>query len=235
MKRTLSAALALLLTAQLAPAQMTTGDKVEPVSLPLDRAGVWTFHMKYKAPRIVTVNVPGQGKKTAWYMIYQVWNTSDTPETFVPLLELVTKDGPLQTFLDEPQPTVLDQIRKVEDPTGELKLKSSVQMSDEKIPVTKVDSVPNVVTGVAIWVDAPEKAATTNNFTVFVTGLSNGITVEQSPDGGETVRRKTLQIDFIKPTDNASAPRMNDIRPNENGGLGAWKWIYRVTPVMKKG
>ena len=230
----LLAALALLALAPAAPAQPRSMNTVDPISLPLDRPGVWTFHFAYRPPRIVTVDVPGKGKQTAWYMVYQVWNKSDEPHTFIPLMELVTRDGPLQTFLDEPQPTVLDQIRKIEDPTGELKIQSSVQMSDAKIPVTKVDSVPRAVTGAAIWLDAPEKAASVNNFSIYITGLSNGLTVEQSPDGTETVRRKTLQIDFVKPTDALSAPRMTDIRVNENNGLGADKWIYRVVPVARK-
>lgn len=234
MRTALFAVVTLLTLGGAAGAQLTGSEKVDPVSLPLDKPGVWTFAFAYKAPRIVTVDVPGQGKMTAWYMLYQVWNTSDTPHTFIPLCELVTRDGPLQAFLDEPQPAVLAQIRAIEDPTGRLKIKSSVELSERKIPVTKVDSVPVTVTGVAVWLEAPAKAATTNNFTVFVTGLSDGITVEQSPGGGETVRRKTLQVDFVKPTDERSPARMNDIRPNPNGGLGAAKWIYRVTPVAGK-
>lgn len=72
-----------------------------------------------------------------------------------------------------------------------------------------------------------------NRFSVFVTGLSNGLAVSQRDDGSEEVRLKTLQLDFIRPTDNAR-PMLGDIRPNDNGGLGAEKWIYRVAPVAKK-
>ena len=52
-------------------------------------------------------------------------------------------------------------------------------------------------------------------------------------DGGqETVTKKTLQLDFFRPTDN-TRPGQNDIRPNDNGGLGEWTWVYRAAPVRK--
>jgi hypothetical protein len=204
---------------------------VEPMALPLDRQGVWTLHFSYMTPRIITVNTP-TGKRTAWYMVYRVWNTSDTPVPFMPEFELVTKDGALRTFLDEPQPMVLDQIRKIEDPTGELHLHSSVTISKERIPVTKPDSVPRAVYGVAIWLGVPEKSPRTNHFSIYVTGLSNGLAVSESDTAGERVSRKTLQLDFVKPTA-AANPRANDIRVNANSGLGGEHWIYRVVPNFK--
>ncbi len=203
---------------------------VDPVALPLDRNGVWTLHFAYLPVRILPVDTPA-GKKTAWYMVYKVWNTSDTPVTFVPMFELVTKDGELRSFLDDIRPAVLDQIRKVEDPTGELKLKSSVSISREKIPVTKPDSVPRAVYGVAVWLDVAEKAPNTNHFSVYVGGLSNGVAVSEK-GGGETITHKTLQIDFFRPTNNVR-PQLTDIRPNENGGLGPDKWIYRALPARR--
>ena len=202
---------------------------VAPIGLELDKPGVWTFHFAYLPPRIVTVDIPGGGKKTAWYMVYQVWNTSDTPHTFTPILELVTKDGQLRTFIDEPQPAVVAQIRKQE--SWGPKLHTSVGISKEKIPVTKVDSVPNAVYGVAVWLDAPDIAGTTSAFSVYVTGLSDGVAVEQA-DGSETIKRKTLQVDFKRNTDNVRN-QIDDIKPNENNGLGAERWIYRAIPKRK--
>ena len=66
--------------------------------MPLDKQGVWTLHFSYLPPRIVTVDTP-TGKRIAWYMVYKVWNTSDTPVTVMPTFELVTKDGVLTSFL----------------------------------------------------------------------------------------------------------------------------------------
>lgn len=220
-------------SAGVAAGQPSSYKPVDPVTLPLDRAGVWTFHSSYQPPRIVTVDVPKQGKKTVWYMVYKVWNTSDTPQPFVPTFELVTKDGPLQKFLDEPQPAVADQIRRIEDPQKALDIQTNISISKTRIPVTRPDSVPRAVTGVAIWLDAPAKASLTNNFSIYVTGLSNGLAVQQAADGTETVSRKTLQLDFVKPTDNAN-PAMTDIQPNDNNGRGSAKWIYRVVPAARK-
>ena len=205
---------------------------VDPVDLPLDRSGVWTLNFAYIPPRITTVET-STGPRTVWYMVYRVWNTSDTPVLFVPEFELVTKDGELRTFLDEPQPTVVKRIRELEDPTGAYGLKTSVQLSEHRIPVTKPDSVPRAVHGVAVWLDVPAKAGTTNNFSIYITGLSNGLAVSESDAGGEVISRKTLQIDFHRPTDEVRQ-KLNDIHPNENTGLGAEKWIYRVIPSTRK-
>jgi hypothetical protein len=223
-----------LLTAAPAAAQNPADPfrKVDPITLPLDKGQVWTLHFAYLPVRITEVTTADGKTHRAWYMVYRVWNTHDTPVQFVPEFELVTKDGELRTFLDEPQPLALEQIRRREDPTGELKLKSSIGIMKEKIPVTKVDSIPRAVYGVAIWMDAPDKAASTNNFSVYVGGLSNGVAVSEKDGGPETITRKTLQIDFVRPT-NAVNPRLNDVRVNENAGLGAEKWIYRAIPVQK--
>lgn len=215
----------------------TPGDPyipVPPVALAFDRDGVWTMNFAYLPPRIVQVDVPGRGKQTVWYMVYQVWNTSDTPHTIIPTFELVTKDGRLQSFLDSPEPAVADQIRAIEDPTGVYDLKTTISISKTPIPVTRALSLPRKVHGVAVWPTVSEQAGDVNAFSVYVTGLSNGLAAVQKDGQLEEVRRKTLQLDFIRPTDNVR-PMLGDIRPNDNGGLGAEKWIYRVAPVAKTG
>ena len=205
---------------------------VEPIKLPLDGNGVWTLHFAYTPPRMLVVDTKA-GRKTVWYMVYQVWNKSDTSLPFRPEFELVTKDGQLRAYLDEPYPgPVADAIRKVEDPTGELKLKTTTGITEAMIPVTNADSVPRAVYGVAIWVDAPAKSAETNNFSVYVTGLSNGNARQERAGGAESVSRKTLQIDFNRPTDAVRAGP-NDIRASDNSGLGSEKWVYRVVPADK--
>ena len=204
---------------------------VSPVALPLDRSGVWTLHFAYAPPRALTVDTK-QGQKTVWYMVYQVWNKSDAAVSFNPRFELVTKDGQLRSYLDEPYPGVTDAIRKVEDPTGELKIKTSIGMMQSAVPVTKADSVPRVVYGVAVWADAPLKSGATNNFSVYVSGLSDANAVQEREGAPPTESFKTLQIDFSRPTD-AARPGSDDIRPNDNNGLGSEKWIYRVGPADK--
>ena len=203
---------------------------VEATSLPLDRSGVWTMNFAYTPPRIITVTLPDGSQRQAWYMVYRVWNKTDTPLQIIPEFELTTKDGKLQTFLDEPLPLVADKVREIEDPTGEYQLKTTVGISKRKIPVTKPDSIPRYVHGVAIWMDAPVEAKGTNNFSIYVSGLSNGLTVAENDSGQKQIKRKTLKIDFLLPTDNAR-PKMDAFVPNNNRGLGAEKWIYRSMPV----
>jgi hypothetical protein len=46
------------------------------------------------------------------------------------------------------------------------------------------------------------------------------------------IKRKTLKIDFLRPTDD-NKPEINDIRPDESNGP-AETWIYRTTGELKK-
>jgi hypothetical protein len=204
---------------------------VEPYDLPLDKPGVYTLHFRYAPPRIIPVTVPGKGQKTVWYMRWQVYNRTDVPQEFYPEFELVTKD--LNTrHLDEPQPRAVEEIKKREDPTGAFDLQTTISVSKNKIPVTKQDSFPRYVSGIAVWTDVPERAARTNRFSVYVFGLSNGVVKVETADGGEVVRRKTLRLDFFKPTDDVN-PQAGDIQIETNRGLGGEKWDYVASSKRK--
>jgi len=202
--------------------------------LSLDRAGVWTLRFAYVPIRILKVKTPDKGERTVWYMVYYVYNTTERPRDFIPEFELVTKDlnGKLGKYLDEPQPTVVEAIRKIEDPTGELKILTTVSIAKNPIPVTGPDSVPRAVYGVAVWLDMPAEVPNANNFSVYVSGLSNGLSIKDTGDE-IIVSRKELQIDFRRPTDN-ERNRPDDIKVNDNNGIGAEKWIYRESSTRKK-
>lgn len=206
---------------------------VAPVNLPLDKPGVWTLNFAYTPVRLMTVDTPDRGKRTVWYMVYQVWNRTDQPRHFIPEFVLVTKDGsevPVK-YLDEAEPYLARKIKEVEDPTGALNIQTSIGITKNEIPVTKPDSVPRAVYGVAIWPDVSVKSAKANRFSVYVGGLSNANATAETDDGGQIVSKKVLQLDFVRPTDDAKHG-INDIQPNDNNGLGAEKWIYR--DVSKK-
>jgi hypothetical protein len=71
-----------------------------------------------------------------------------------------------------------------------------VTIGAEPIPISKKsNAAPKKVTGVAIWDDVDPE---TSNFSVFVTGLSNGYSVTDpvAPETDPVVRRKTLQLKF---------------------------------------
>jgi hypothetical protein len=239
-RRGLLVASTLLLALPVATAQDSPFHTVDPLDLSLDRAGVFTLHFAYVTPRIATVKVREREggplvDKTVWYMPYYVYNKTGKPRTIVPEFELVTKDpnGVLASFLDEPQPGVLDAIRKIEDPTGELKLQTSIGITKTPIPETNADSVPRAVYGVAIWLDVPEKAPDVNNFSVYVSGLSDGLSTKETDDGKLITSKKTLQLDFRRPTDSFKN-KADDIKINDNNGLGSERWQYRESTIKPK-
>ena len=182
---------------------------------------LWVLHFRFKDPRLITVDIPGRGKKLCWYMWYQVINYSKDPHTFIPDFELVTQDKD-SVHRDQILPTVQEAIRKIEDPTDYLKIKNSVTMGAEPIPPSKKDAAPRVVTGVAIWDD--KDIAESNRYSIFVSGLSNGwaVTDPLTPGGKPVIRRKTLRLDFKRVGDQF----YQDAR--EIHFMPPATWIYRA-------
>jgi hypothetical protein len=86
----------------------------------------------------------------------------------------------------------------------------------EPIPPSKPNAFPRAVTGVATWYDVNPDS---NNFSIFVSGLSNG----WSEDDNKVVRRKTLQLKFRRVGDRYLMDS-REIRfvPPET-------WVYRAT------
>jgi hypothetical protein len=156
---------------------------------------LWVLHFRFKDPRLITVDIPGRGRKLCWYMWYQVINYTREPHTFIPDFELVTqdKDG---VYHDQVLPTAQEAIRKIEDPTKLLDIKNSVTIAADPIPVSKKNGPVRAVTGLAIWDD--KAIAESNRYSIFVSGLSNGVALTDpvEPKGKQVVRRKTLRLDF---------------------------------------
>jgi hypothetical protein len=182
-----------------------------------DRDGIWVLDFRFKDPRLITVDIPGRGRKLCWYLWYQVINRSAEPRTFIPDFELVTYDKP-HVFHDQILPKVQEAIRRVEDPTGHLDIKNSVTIASEPIPVSKKDAFPKAVTGVAIWDDVDPEA---NRYSIFVSGLSNGWSV----DDKEVVRRKTLQLNFRR----LGSKYYQDAR--EIRFVAPEAWVYRASTL----
>jgi hypothetical protein len=199
---------------------------------------LWVLDFKFKGPRLIKVNIPGRGQKVCWYLWYQVINNTGEPRTFIPDFELVTRDTNM-VYHDEVLPAVQDAISKIEDPTGYYKIKNSVTISSDPIPVSLPRANPRPVTGVAIWSDPNEpypdddaatrkrkekapKLADSNNYSIFVAGLSNGWAVTDPivAGGKPVVRRKTLRLDFRRLGDQFLM-KSEEIRYHSHG------WIYR--------
>jgi hypothetical protein len=199
--------------------------QVQPALNVFDKGDIWTMHFDFMAPRVTPLEVPGRGRKVVWYMWYQVINNTGEPRDFIPEFELVTKDKNT-VHLDEIVPSAVEAIAKVEDPTGRDQVMNSITISRNKLQPSKPDAAPRRYTGIALWTDVYDKAADTNLFTVYVTGLSNGWTI----DDNKVVRRKTLQLDFLRPVD-AKRNEPGDIVFNKQVGP---KWIYRASSSAKK-
>jgi hypothetical protein len=210
--------------------------EVKPQQNPLDKdtlfdkegnfrpdSKVWVLDFVFKAPRLIEVDVPGRGRRICWYMWYQVTNNTNEPHFFVPEFEIVTHDNPKNpVFRDQVLPTVQDAISKYEDPTGTYRIKNSVTIAAEPIPANKKDANPYRTTGVAIWDDIDPDS---NNYSVFVTGLSNG----WSKDDNGVYRRKTLQLNFKKIGDRF------DQDSREIKFIAPATWIYRAVETQDKG
>jgi hypothetical protein len=183
-----------------------------------DQSDLWVLQFRFNPPRLITVDIPGRGRKLCWYLLYRVSNPDPRqPHRFVPKFELVTLDtNPNRVSVDQVLPSVQKAVQQIEDPTGLLDIKNSVTIEDQLLPPSKPDANPRWVTGVAIWDDVnPE----TNQLSIFVSGLSNGYSV----DDKEIIRRKTLQLNFQRLGDRANkdARDIKFIPPDA--------WVYRAT------
>lgn len=187
-----------------------------------DPDDLWVLDFTFKDPRLLTVDIPGRGRKVVWYLWYQVANHTNQPRTFIPDFELVTLDRP-GVYHDEVLPKVQEAIRHIEDPTGAVDLKNSVTIASEPIPPSKPDLAPRRITGVAVFDDTTkdQHLQDTTRFSIFVSGLSNGWSVD---DRG-TVRRKTLQLNFRRLGDRyyQDSREIRFVSPPQ--------WIYRASPL----
>lgn len=184
-----------------------------------DKEDIWMLDFRFKDPRLVTVDIPGRGRKVVWYLWYQVVNNTGLPRTFIPDFELVTHDKP-GLYRDQVLPKVQEAIRRVEDPTQHLDIRNSVTIASEPIPPSKPDAYPRAITGVATWDDVDPDA---NRYSIFVSGLSNG----WSEDDNKVIRRKTLQLNFRRVGDRyyMDSREIKFVPPAE--------WLYRATSVDK--
>jgi hypothetical protein len=190
-----------------------------------DKGDIWVFDFAFKDPRLITVDIPGRGRKLCWYMWYQIVNNTGQAHTPTLDFELVTLDKP-GAYQDEILPKVQEAIQKIEDPTGFLEIKNTVTIRRPLSP-SKKDALPHAVSGVAIWDDTTKEQnlRDTTRFSIFVSGLSNGWSVD---DNGK-VRRKTLQLNFRRLGDRfyQDSREIRYVPPEE--------WVYRAVSFPMPG
>jgi hypothetical protein len=173
--------------------------QVEKKASPQDPEGIWMLDFHFKDPRVITVDIPGRGRKLVWYLWYQVSNNTGQPRTFNPRFIWVCHDQDTAHH-DQILPKAQQAIQRLEDPTDLFQVKNSVTIGEKPIPVSKEFNdkgeriaFPKMVTGVATWDDINPKST---QFSIYVYGLSDGWAVVDGPDGKPIVRLKTLQLKF---------------------------------------
>lgn len=185
-----------------------------------DRDDIWVLDFKFKDPRLITVDIPGRGRKVVWYLWYQLTNNTGQPHTPILDFELVTHDKP-GVYHDQIFPKAQEAIQRIEG--GELK--NSVTMAQPLLP-SKPEAAPRVVTGVAMWDDVNPDS---NRYSIFISGLSNGVwyvdDVGGKLGGQQSVRRKTLQLNFKRLGD-----RYN-MDSREIRFVGPAEWLYRASTL----
>jgi hypothetical protein len=234
MKRSSFRQLALLLSL-VCPLSLSAQDKIEKDQYgerevertphPRDKDDTWTLSFRFKDPRIIEVDIPAVGKRKVWYMWYQVYNLTGEPRQLVPQFEFLSYDKSA-TFIDQVLPSVQDEIIKIEDPQDKLKIKNSVTIGQKLIPITRADSYPRTVTGVAIWPTIATDAPGTTRFSIFISGLSDGY----FEDENKVIRRKTLQLNYRRSTDGRGLDT-SDLSLNADQ---KYSWIYRSSSMKRK-
>ncbi len=187
---------------------------------------IWMLDFHFKDPRVIKVNVAGRGERNVWYLWYQVSNNTGEDRKFNPDFVWVGHDTNTvhqDQILHEAQ----NAIQKFEDPSNLLDIKNSVTIGQRLIPVSKEFengmriAYPKMVTGVAMFDDVDPRS---DQFSIFVYGLSDGWSVVDGPDGKPIVRRKTLQLKFKRLGDEFT-PKSSEIR------YVGHEWIYATSDL----
>ncbi|MDR3636424.1 MAG: hypothetical protein P4L84_21655 [Isosphaeraceae bacterium] len=187
---------------------------VDAALLPRDKEGIWVLDFAFKPVRLITVEVPGKGRKLVHYLYYKVVNRTGKPRMFVPQFTLVTDTG--RRIEEAVLPRAVELVRAREDPS--IPLLGAVDVVGMIPPSTK-QGVDDAVYGVAIWEGVDPKA---DAFHIYVRGLSDGYQELPSPDGSKSVTRyKTLRIDFLRRGDERNLNE-KEIQLNEP----PYEWVY---------
>lgn len=192
-----------------------TGTLVDASVLPRDKEGIWVLDFAFRPIRLVTVEIPGKGRRLVHYLYYQVINNTGAPRMFVPQFTLVTDTG--KRYEDAVIPQAVENVTNREDPTRTTL--GAVDIVGVIPPNGKKEGIDDAVYGVAVWEGVDPVA---DRFSIFVRGLSDGYQVVTPPGSDqEQTLHKTLRIDFIRLGDEFNL-KEREIRLAEP----AYEWIY---------
>jgi len=164
---------------------------VDASLLPRDKEGIWVLNFAFKPLRMMTVEIPGKGRRQVHYLAYRVVNHTKKPREFVPQFTLVTDTG--KRYEEAVIPKAVKLIQAREDYS--IPRLGAVDVAGIIPPSTK-EGVDDAVHGVAIWEGVDPHA---DAMKIYVRGLSDGWKSSPAPDGGKpVVKYKTLRIDLIR-------------------------------------
>lgn len=201
--------------------------QVDKTKNPEDTAGIWMLDFNFKDPRVVTVDLPGRGRRIVWYLWYQIINNTGAPRKFEPTFVWVSQDTDKVSY-DQILPKAQAVVQRLEDADNIFDLKNSVTIAKEPIPLNKQFNekgeqvaFPKAITGLALWDDIDPKST---QFSIFVYGLSDGFTIVDGPDNKPIMRRKALQLKF---------KRLGDEFTQKAGQIRyvGHEWVYATLDV----
>ncbi len=177
---------------------------VDASLLPRDKEGIWVLDFAFKPVRMVTVEIPGKGRKQVHYLLYRVTNRTGEPRMFVPQFTMITRTGDrpgdtVKRLEDGVIPQAVKVIQAREIPENPVPLLGAVQSTGIIPTAGEKEGIDDAVYGVAVWDNVDPEA---DAFSIYVRGLSDGYQQVSAPDGGEpTTKYKTLRMDFTRPGD----------------------------------
>ncbi len=181
-----------------------------PEPAPVPRS--WELRFLPGELRVTTLEVPGVGFRSFYYMPYEVQNNTGEDRYFAPRFELVTDAGEvLRSGRDVPR----EAVEHIKDLLG-----NPLLMDEIRVQGVLLQGEENAREAVVIW---PLREMDVDQVSVFAAGFSGENTIVLRPDNGETVvLRKTKMLRHeipgrINPNTNRPLPR-NDT---------ASRWIMR--------
>jgi hypothetical protein len=197
------------------------------------RRRIWCLEFAFKPLRMIEVDIPQPSgkmqRKLVWYLVYRVRNegydlnpvgTTDRwkheifqvddnvtiePLRFFPHFVLRSAEFDKE-YLDRIIPAAQRAIQERENPGAGIRLYNSVEITEQKIPLSD-GRIDKSVWGVATWEDVDPRI---DFFSVFVRGLTNAFRFEDPPGAyqagaapgtGRQFEFKTLQLNFWRPGD----------------------------------
>ena len=242
-KRTLAAAFALgaaVLAGTAAVVVVPTAtvhaaDFPEPSLYPVS----WEFTFDHGKPKRIVMN-GANGPQAYWYMTYRVSNLSDDEQMFLPVFEIVTKDGEVVRSDQNIPKRVFQQIKgaegneflearsKVVGPlrVGEDQARDAVAIWPEISPEMGEFSVfVGGLSGEFVYMDEAGKPVTAEQLAAVARGEAKPIKLMKTKNAKtgeeeEVLLRKTLQLDYVVYGDERAPDRDEVVEKGE-------RWVMR--------